>query len=68
MAAEATRKLLCPCGKQLGTFKQDGLWLACRFSPHKIMVPYTLSDFGQAIVLVEALREQGREERRERPV
>ena len=60
MAAEETRKLMCRCGKQLGTFTTTGLDLYCRFSEDKIMVPYTLAGFRQANAFVESLRRQFR--------
>ena len=63
MAAEETRKLMCRCGKQLGTFTTTGFLLHCRFSKHKIMVPYTLAGFRQATAFVESLRRQFRAER-----
>lgn len=68
MAAEETRKLMCRCGKQLGTFTTTGLELYCRFSEHETMVPYTLTGFRQATAFVEALRRQYRRERGDRPV
>lgn len=58
-AGEAYRKLLCACGKPLGTFRAAGLELYCRFSKERLVVPYGLADLQQAIAFVDWRRRQG---------
>ncbi len=59
-AGEESRKLLCECGKPLGTFKARGFELYCRFSKETTTVPYGLADLREAIAFVEQRRRQGR--------
>jgi hypothetical protein len=59
-AAEETRKLLCGCGKHLGTFTATGLRLQCRFRKDTTIVPYGLAGLRQAIAFVRSLARQFR--------
>jgi hypothetical protein len=53
---EETRKLMCACGKQLGTFTTRGLGLWCRFCKHTTTVPYGIASLRAANAWVERLR------------
>lgn len=57
---EETRKLLCSCGKPLGTFKARGLELYCRYCKHTTTVPYGIAGLQAAITFVERLRRRFR--------
>jgi hypothetical protein len=59
-ADEERRKLLCQCGKPLGTFTAQGLELYCRFSKESSTVPYTISTLEEAVAFVEGRRRRGR--------
>jgi hypothetical protein len=59
-AAGETRKLMCPCGKHLGTFTVKGFQVYCRFCKETTTVPYGLAGLRQAIALVESLRRRFR--------
>ena len=49
---EASRKLMCDCGKPLGTFKARGLELYCRYCKHTTTVPYGIASLQGAIAFV----------------
>lgn len=57
-AGEASRKLLCDCGKQLGTFTREGLDLYCRFSKETTTVPYRISNLQDAVAFEERRRRE----------
>ena len=59
-AGGANRKLMCTCGKPLGTFTPGGLELYCRFSKDTTTVPYTINDLKDAIAFVEQRRRPAR--------
>jgi len=59
-AGEESRKLLCQCGKPVGTFTVRGLRLYCRYSKETTTVPYGLADLREASAFVEQRRRQGR--------
>ena len=46
---EESRKLLCVCGKQQGTFTTEGLGIKCRHCPETTVVPYRISNLEQAV-------------------
>jgi len=48
MPGEEKRKLLCLCGKLLGTFTRQGLDLYCRFSKETTTVPYSIKSLAEA--------------------
>ncbi len=58
-AGEERRKLLCQCGKPLGTFTAKGLELYCRFSKETMTVLYTIRNLHEAIAFVESRRRRG---------
>jgi hypothetical protein len=62
-AGEESRKLLCQCGKPVGTFTARGLQLYCRFSKETTTVPYGLAGLPEAVAFVEQRRRQGRRPR-----
>jgi hypothetical protein len=57
---EESRKLLCSCGKHLGTFTAQGLGIKCRRCPDTTIVPYGISNLQQAISFVQRRRRRGR--------
>jgi hypothetical protein len=57
---EETRKLMCECGKQPGTFKARGLELYCRYCKHTTTVAYGIASLSAAIAWVERLRRRFR--------
>ena len=59
-AGEESRKLLCECGKPIGSFNAQGLQLYCRFCKETTTVPYTIADLQEAIAFVERRRRQAR--------
>ena len=59
-AGEESRKLMCECGKQLGTFRPAGLELHCRFCKMRTVVPYGLATLRDAIAWVIGLRRRFR--------
>jgi len=60
MAAEDSRKLLCFCGKHLGTFDEQGLQLKCRHCEDVTTVPYRLGGLRDAIAFAQQRRRQAR--------
>ncbi len=57
-AREEVRKVLCQCGKAVGTFTVQGLQLYCRYSKETTTVPYGLANLREAIAFVERRRRQ----------
>jgi hypothetical protein len=57
---EESRKLLCPCGKQHGTFTTEGLGIKCRRCKETTIVPYRISNLEQAKAFVQRRRGKGR--------
>jgi hypothetical protein len=53
---EQGRKLLCLCGKQLGTFTREGLAIKCRGCPETTIVPYGISTLAEAVRFVQRRR------------
>jgi len=58
-----SRKLLCLCGKQHGTFTTQGLEIKCRHCPETTIVPYGISSLEQAVMFVQRRRGVARRSR-----
>ena len=52
-ARRGGRKLLCLCGKPLGTFTARGLELYCRFSKETTTVPYNINNLEAGVAFAE---------------
>lgn len=57
---EESRKLLCLCGRQHGTFTTEGLGIKCRRCKVTTVVPYRISNLEQAKAFVQRRRGKGR--------